>query len=95
MSQDKKPTMSPMLPTVLAGVAAGAVLGAITVALTTPKTGPELRNDLKNFGRRAKRKTGDLADDASGIAEDLKDRTIVAAGELKSGISDATSALLS
>ena len=96
MSQENSAPMGPMLLTFLAG----ATLGAVLVALTTPKTGPELRGDLKDLANRAKRKAGDLADDASVAwddmkertvlaANDMKQRTVLAAGDLKRGVSDA------
>jgi len=68
---------------------AGAAVGAVVVALTTPKSGPELRGDLKDLARRARRKAGDLADEASGAWDEVKDRTALAAGDLKQGFSQA------
>jgi gas vesicle protein len=68
---------------------AGAAIGAVVVALTTPKTGPELRGDLKDLSLRAKRKAGEMADDASDTWDDLKDRTALAAADLKRGMADA------
>lgn len=78
-------SMGPMLFTFLAG----AAVGAVVVALTTPKTGSELRGDIKDLARRAKRKVGHLAGDAGGAWDDLKERTALAAGDLKRGMSDA------
>lgn len=72
---------------------AGAAVGAVVVALTTPKTGPELRGDLKDLTLRAKRKVGDLADDASDTWDDLKSRTALAACDLKRGMTDAANDL--
>jgi gas vesicle protein len=72
---------------------AGAALGAVVMALTTPKSGPELRGDLKDLGRRAKRKVGDYADDASEALEDLKDRAVLAVDDLKRGVTDAANDL--
>jgi len=68
---------------------AGAVVGAVVVALTTPKTGPELRGDLKDLTARAKRRAGQLADDASETWDDLKERSAQAATDLKCSITDA------
>lgn len=86
MSQE--PTSSsigPMLLTFLAG----AAVGAVVVALTTPKTGPELREDLKDLARRAKRKAGSLAGNASEAWDHLKERTACATDDLKRGMSAA------
>lgn len=85
MSQESTSSAGPMLLTFLAG----ATVGAILVALTTPKSGPELRGDLKDLARRAKQKAGSLAGDASDTWEDLKERTSLAAGDLKRGVTDA------
>ena len=71
------PPLVPMLWTFLAG----AAVGAIVVALTTPKSGPELRGDLKDLARRAKRKVGNLADEALGSLDELKLRAGLAPGE--------------
>ncbi len=79
----------PMLLTFLAG----ATLGALVVALTTPKTGPELRGDLKDLARRAKRKAGDLADEAGLAWDDMKERTALATSDLKRGMTDAANDL--
>lgn len=90
MSQENtSSTIGPMLLTFIAG----AALGAVVVALTTPKTGPELRGDLKNLSRRAKKKAGELADDASDAWVDMKERTAMAAADLKRGMSDAANDL--
>jgi gas vesicle protein len=72
---------------------AGAALGAVVMALSTPKSGPELRGDLKDLARRAKRKVGDYADDASEALDDLKDRAVLAVDDLKRGVSDAVTDL--
>jgi gas vesicle protein len=72
---------------------AGAALGAVVMALSTPKSGPELRGDLKDLARRAKRKVGDYADDASEALDDLKDRAVLAVDDLKRGVSDAANDL--
>ena len=79
MSQEKSFSISPMLPIFLAC----AALGAVLVALTTPKTGPELRGELKGLGLRAKRKAGELADDAGEFLDDWKERTACAAEDMK------------
>jgi hypothetical protein len=65
----------------------------VVVALTTPKTGPELRGDLKDLTLRAKRRVEGLADDASDTWDDLKDRTALAANDLKRGMTDAANDL--
>ena len=85
MSESKASYAGPMIMTFLAG----AIVGAVVVALTTPKTGPELRGDLKDLTARAKRKAGQLAEDAGDTWEDLKDRTVDAASHLKRGVTDA------
>jgi gas vesicle protein len=79
-------------PTLLAFLA-GAAIGAVVVALTTPKTGPELRGDLKDLTRRAKCGAGKLAADASDTFDDLKGRTLLAAADLKRGMTDAANDL--
>ncbi len=89
MSQENTSYTGPMLLTFLAG----ATIGALLVALTTPKTGPELRGDLKDLARRAKRKAGDLADEASLGWEDMKERTALAASDLRRGMTDAANDL--
>lgn len=89
MSQENSAPIGPMLLTFIAGAAVGAAL----VALTTPKTGPELRGDLKDIARRARRKAGDLAEDASGAWDEMKERTSLAACDLKRGVTDAANDL--
>jgi gas vesicle protein len=89
MSQETTTSMGPILLTFLAGAAVGAVL----VALTTPKTGPELRGDLKDYGRRAKLKAGNLANEACGAWDEMKERTALAAGDVKRGMTDAANDL--
>lgn len=85
MNQDTTPSsIGPMLWTFLAG----AAVGAAVVALTTPKSGPELRSDLKDLARRARRKAGDLADDAYGAFEEFGERAALAAKDLKRSKSD-------
>lgn len=85
MSQENTSPIVPMLLTFLAG----AAVGAVVVALTTPKTGPELRGNLKDIAHRAKSKAGDLAADASGAWDEMKGRTVLAADDLRRGLSDA------
>lgn len=91
MSQETNSSMGPMLLTFLAG----AAVGAVVVALTTPKTGNELRGDLKDIAHRAKRKAGDLAGDACGAWDGMKERTALAAADLKRGMSEAADDLRS
>ena len=87
--ESTSPSMSTLLLTFLVGAAAGAVV----VALTTPRTGPQLRGDLKHLGRRAKRKADALAEDASEAYEGMRDRTKLAAHDLKRGLTDAVNDL--
>ena len=75
--------------TLLLTFLAGAALGALVVGLTTPKTGAEVRNDLKALGRKARRKAGELADDAEEVWEEVKVRTTHAANDFKRGVKDA------
>lgn len=75
--------------TLLLTFLAGAALGALVVGLTTPKTGAEVRDDLKALGRRARRKAGELADDAEEAWETMKGRTALAATDLKRGVKEA------
>jgi gas vesicle protein len=89
MNESKSSSMGTILMTFLAG----AAVGAVVVALTTPKTGPELRGDLKDLTLRAKRRAGQLADDASDTWDDLKGRTVLAASDLKRGVTDAANDL--
>lgn len=85
-------TCIPKGPMVLTFIA-GAALGAVVMALSTPKSGPELRGDLKDLARRAKKKVGEYADDASESLEDLKIRAAMAVDDLKRGVSDAANDL--
>jgi gas vesicle protein len=78
-----------MLLTFVAGVAVGAVIAA----LLTPKSGPELRGDLKGAAARAKRKAADLARDAAVALDDLKERSRLAAADLKRGFADSVTHL--
>ena len=84
MSEETTSSLGPMLLTFLAG----AAVGAVVVALTTPKSGPELRGDLKDIAHRAKRKAGDLAEDARWAWVDMKGRAVVAVDDLKNGVAD-------
>lgn len=84
-----EPKASSPYGTTLLTFLAGAAVGAVVVALTTPKSGPELRGDLKDLTLRAKRKAGQMADDASDTWDDLKGRTALAASDLKRGMADA------
>jgi gas vesicle protein len=72
---------------------AGAAVGAVVVALTTRKTGPQLRGDLKDLARRAKLRVGSMVEDASEAYEGLRDRTVMAAKDLKRGMNDAANDL--
>jgi gas vesicle protein len=85
MYQEQSSPIGPLLLTFLAG----AAVGAVVVALTTPKSGPELRGDMKDLARRARRRAGLLADDACGAWDDMKERTSLAAADLKRGMADA------
>lgn len=89
MSEPKTSNYGPTLLTFLAG----AAVGAVVVALTTPKTGAELRGNLKDLSLRAKRRAGELAEDASDTWDDLKGRTALAAADLKRGMTDAANDL--
>ena len=90
MSQESQ---SPSTGTMLLTFLAGAAVGAVVVALTTPKSGPELRGDLKDLTLRAKRKAEGLAGDASEAWADMKGRTVLAANDLKRGITDSVTDL--
>jgi gas vesicle protein len=81
--------LNTMLLTFLAGAAAGAVV----VALATRKTGPQLRQDIRHLIRRANLKAGGLAEDAAEAWGGVKDRTAMAAADLKRGITDAANDL--
>jgi uncharacterized low-complexity protein len=63
------------------------------VALTTPKTGPELCGEPKGIAQRAKRKAGEVADSACGAWDEAKERTSLAATDLKRGVTDAANDL--
>lgn len=68
---------------------AGAAVGAVMVALATPKSGPEWRGHLKSLARRAKRRAGDLVEDASAAWDEVKSRTVQATNDLKRGVADS------
>jgi len=89
MNDPKPSSFSPALWSFLAG----AAVGAVVVALTTPKSGPELRGDLKDLTLRARRRAGQMADEATETWDDLKGRTTMAAGDLKRGLADAANDL--
>jgi gas vesicle protein len=85
MTQENRADLGSMLLLFLAG----AAVGAVAVALVTPKTGRELRADVRNAIRRAKLKASDFADGASEILGEAKERTTLAANDLKRGFTDA------
>jgi gas vesicle protein len=87
--EDTSSSFAPMLLTFIAGVAVGAVI----TALVTPKSGPEMRGDLKDATNRAKRKVADLAKNASAVLDDLKERSRLAAADLKRGVTDSVTHL--
>jgi gas vesicle protein len=89
MSQESNSSLGPLMLTFIAG----AAIGATVVALLTPKTGPELRGDLRAFGRRAKRKAGEMADQAGEALDGILERTGNAATDLKRGITDSVNDL--
>jgi gas vesicle protein len=89
MNEPRTSSTGPMIITFLAG----AAIGAAVVALTTPKAGPELRSDLKDLSRRARRRVGELAEDATDTWDDLKGRTALAAADLKRGMEAAANDL--
>ena len=92
MHQEKdtpRSTVGPMLLTFLAG----AALGAVVTALATPRSGPELRGGLGAFGRRARTRAGAMADQAGAAWNDIKERTGMAAEDLKRGVTDSVNDL--
>ena len=91
MSQEPQATSS--FSTLLLTFLAGAAAGAVVVALTTPKSGPQLRGDIKDLSRRAKRRVAGLADEAAEMYDEMKERTALAAADLKRGISDSVNDL--
>lgn len=86
-------TSTPGYGSMLLTFLAGAAIGATVVALTTRKTGPQLRGDLRDLASRAQRKAGNLAQDACEAWDGLKDRTTLAANDLKRGVTDAAADL--
>jgi gas vesicle protein len=90
MSQEEtSSSIGPLLLTFIAGVAVGAAVAA----LVTPKSGPELRGDLKDAAARAKRKAEELAKEAAEALDEWKERTRLAAADLKRGISESAAHL--
>ena len=72
---------------------AGAAVGAVLVALTTSKSGPELRENLKDLACRATRKARDLADEAGGVWDDMKERIVLASDGFKDDVCDSVAEL--
>lgn len=72
---------------------AGAAIGATVVALTTRKTGPERCEDLKNLASQARLKAAAMAEGAGAAWEETKERTSLAANDLKRGFTEAASDL--
>ena len=98
MTNDNQATRSQENPslslgTMLLSFLAGAAAGAVVVALTTRKTGPDLRRRIRAYGRLAKLKVGDMADEVSGTWDGMKERTVLAASDLKRGVNDAANDL--
>ena len=90
MTQDNNPIgYGSMLLTFLAG----AAIGATVVALTSRKTGPQRCDDLKDLACRAKLKARAMTEDAHAAWDGMKDRTVLAANDLKRGITDAANDL--
>jgi hypothetical protein len=87
----ENPSLS--LGTMLLSFLAGAAAGAVVVALTTRKTGPEFRRRIQAYGRLAKLKAGNLAEEVSGTWDGMKERTVLAANDLKRGVNDAANDL--
>jgi len=85
MSQETSPSIGTMVLTFLAG----ATVGAVAVALTTRKTGVERCADLRNLASDAKRKIGNISNDAVEAWDDAKERSVHAASDLKRGVTDA------
>jgi gas vesicle protein len=85
MSQDRDLPISTLLLTFLAG----AAVGAVAAALVTPKSGPELRGDLKDLALRPGRKLKDWAGQAGTAWDGVKERTAMAASDLRRGVSDS------
>ena len=90
MNQEETPSsVTPMLLSFLAGAAIGAVL----TALLTPRTGPEMRGEIKGAAARAKLKAEALAQEAAETLADLKERSRLAAADLKRGLTDSVAHL--
>jgi gas vesicle protein len=89
MNQETSTSYLPLLLTFLAG----AAVGGVVVALSTPKSGPALRGDLKDLAILAKLKAAGLADDAGVAWDGMKERTALAATDLKRGVTDAANDL--
>jgi gas vesicle protein len=68
--------------------AAGAAIGGLLVALNTPKSGPELREDIKGLARRARKKAGDLAEDAEGAWDRMRGKTQEAGEAVKQEVGE-------
>jgi gas vesicle protein len=68
--------------------AAGAAIGGLLVALNTPKSGPELREDIKGLARRARKKAGDLAEDAEGVWDRMRGKTQEAGEAVKQEVGE-------
>lgn len=85
MNQESSPSLGPSLLIFLAG----AAIGAVVVALVTPKSGHGMRMEMKRLACRAKRSASDLANDADDAWSEVKDRSSLAAHDLKRGVTDA------
>ncbi|MDR3671493.1 MAG: YtxH domain-containing protein [Holophaga sp.] len=81
------------LSTLLLTFFAGAAVGAVVTALATRKTGPQLRQEIRDLVRRANLKAGRVADEAAEAWDGVKDRTVLAASDLKRGVTDAANDL--
>jgi hypothetical protein len=90
MSQENPGTA---ISTVLLSFVAGAAVGGVIVAFTTRKTGPQLRGDIRDLARRARLKAGAMAEATCGAWDGVKDRTSLAADDLKRGFTDAANDL--
>ena|SRR5208283_6182100 len=88
MSEETNPSIGFLL-----AFLGGAAMGAAAVALFTPRTGPGFRHDLRAFGRRARRKAGAMANEACGAFDDMRERTVLAAADLKHGFAEAVNDL--
>jgi lipopolysaccharide export LptBFGC system permease protein LptF len=72
---------------------AGAAVGATVVAFSTRKTGPQRIAELKELAAEAKAKAVALAEAAGEAWEEGRDRTTMAANDLKRGFTDAATDL--